>query len=520
MRAALIPLVACALAAVTAVARAAAPADEATLSGKPNGPWRRLFLDAMVVEQQAGLERVFHAAEKHPANPVLSVDKPWEGTGYGTTPHGGTVLLDEGRLRMYYIAGIGEGGTGFRVCHAESQDGLTWTKPSLGLVEFRGSKENNIILDQMLDATQNQLSYATFVSVIKSPQSKDPARRYALYCYYHCVKVNENRGFTGYVSLTPRVAFSPDGLRWTFLPDEAGKGLFASGDVVQFYHDPYRERYYATWKSGQRRGRAAGVVFSPDGLTWTKPVEGPIFVADDLDPDDTQIYGLSAFCYQGLYVGMPWIYHARWFKYGSYTDQRMYEVEKDSPCTLDAQLAWSWDLINWTRPPGRLPFLALGKKGEFDAGEAIPAKEPVLVGDRLYFYYGGFPGLHSEGDKFKLAATGLATLRLDGFCSLQAAAEEGSLITRREPFSVPQVMINAKTATAGYVVAELLDSNDHVIPGFSRDECRAFSGDSVRHTLTWKSAALPAEQRQTDKKIRFLMKNADLFSYLPDQTAP
>ena len=82
----------------------AEPAPQPTedlIAGPAQGPWRRLFLDAMVVEKQQGLSRLFHAAEKYPGNPVLRKDKPWEGTG---TPGGpylyGTVMWDEGKLRM------------------------------------------------------------------------------------------------------------------------------------------------------------------------------------------------------------------------------------------------------------------------------------------------------------------------------------------------------------------------------------------------------------------------------------
>jgi hypothetical protein len=500
-------------------AYAAAPPDAPPLAGSPTGPWRRLFLDAMVVEQQNGLERLYHAAEKHPSNPILKADKPWEGNGYGTAVHGGTVLLDGGRLRMWYIGGRSRRHVGYRICYAESGDGLAWTKPALGMVDFRNSKDNNIVLDdQDMGPDKNIVGYTTFVSVIKLPHQKDPARRYALYCYYHCVELTTKGRFGRFVNLAPRVAFSPDGLQWTFPSDKTDKGLFSSSDVVQFYRDPYQDRYYATWKASNRRGRAAGVAFSGDGLKWTKPVQGPVFVADDLDPDDTQIYGLSAFAYQGLYLGLPWIYHARWFKYGAYADGRMYEVERDSPCTMDAQLAWSWNLVNWTRPPARSPLIPLGKEGDFDAGMAIPAKEPVAWGDRLYFYYAGFPGRHNEAGRLKLAATGLATLRIDGFCSMHAGAKEGHLVTRRESLRRAEVIINAKAVPGGYVVAELLDVQNRVIPGFGRDDCTVFAGDSVRHRLTWKSRQFPPELRQTDKKIRFFLKNADLYSYLPELT--
>jgi len=235
-----------------------------------------------------------------------------------------------------------------------------------------------------------------------------------------------------------------------------------------------------------------------------------------LDPDATQVYGMPVFPYQGLYIGLPWIYRSRWFKYGSYTDQRMYEVEKDSPCTMDVQLSWSWDLVNWTRPPAREQFIPRGGEGEFDSGMIYTARAPVLVGDRLYFYYGGWVGAHNSPKA--RSNIGLATLRLDGFCSMRAGVEEGWLISRREPFLIPRVTINAKTGKDGYVAAELLDRHNEVLPGFSREECTPFAGDSIRHVLTWKTKELPKSHINEDKKIRFFLKNADLYSYLPDQT--
>ncbi|MBM4046173.1 MAG: hypothetical protein FJ279_13765, partial [Planctomycetes bacterium] len=443
---------------VSPAAQAAAPPAPPTddlIAGKPKGPWRRLFLDAMVVESQQGLSRVFHAAEKHPQNPVIRGDKPWEGGSFYQGPYlYGTILWDEGKLRMWYHCHYG--GAYFN-CYAESADGITWTKPNLGLIEFKGSKDNNLFLTVSQDPAETPPfkggSQCHNPSVIKRPWEPDPQKRYALFCYT-----------TDYRHT--RVAFAPDGLRWKFTPETAAKGLFSSGDVVNFFYDPYRSRYVATLKTGSRRGRAAGLAWSQDGLTWTKPIESPIFVADDLDPDATQIYGMPVFPYQGLYIGQPWLYNSRWFKYGSYTDGRMYEVERDSPCTVDTQLAWSWDLINWTRPPDRAQFIPRGKPGEFDCDMIYTARAPVQVGDQLYFYYGGWDGPHNNPKAS--GNIGLATLRLDGFCSMRAGAQEGWLISRREPFRVPQVTLNAKTAPDGYVTADLLDAQNNVLPGFSR----------------------------------------------------
>ena len=54
-----------------------------------------------------------------------------------------------------------------------------------------------------------------------------------------------------------------------------------------------------------------------------------------------------------------------------------------------------------------------------------------------------------------------------------------------------------------------------MLAGFSREECVPFEGDSVRHALKWKKAEFDESQREGDKKFRFYLKNADLYSYIP-----
>lgn len=452
-------------------------------------PFRRLFLDAMVVEESSGLVRLFHSAEKYQGNPVIKNDKPWEGWG----PYlYGTVMWDEGKLKMWYqCLGNSTGPIRGFVCYAESLDGIHWEKPELGIWDYNGSKANNIV------ETNDNFHIP---SVIKRSDGD-----WVMY------------GVGGGVG--PHVAFSNDGLRWKVrTPDQT---LFKSSDVTNYFYDPYRERYVSTYKTANRRHRAVGIAVSNDGLNWTKPIEGPVFGADDLDPDATQIYGMPVFPYQGVYIGLPWMYHARWIKYGQYSKPEvMYEAQKGSPCTVDVQMAWSWNLIQWTRTPDRKPFIGLGPADSFDSKMIYTARAPVVVGDKLYFYYGGW---NREHDDFKgvQSAIGLATLRLDGFCSMHAGDNEGWLISRREVFRTPKVTINAKVNPGGYVVAELLDRDNNVIPGFTRNDCIPFTGDSVRHILEWKTKSFPADRVNSDKKVRFYLKNADLYSYLPsdiDQT--
>ena len=56
--------------------------------------------------------------------------------------HYSTLIEDGGLYRLWYLVG-GEGG--LRLCYAESEDCVNWRKPSLGVVEYGGSRENNIV---------------------------------------------------------------------------------------------------------------------------------------------------------------------------------------------------------------------------------------------------------------------------------------------------------------------------------------------------------------------------------------
>ncbi len=434
-----------------------------------------------MVEESRGLERVFHAAAKHPGNPLIVKDREYEGWG----PYlYGTVLRDGGKLRMWYQS---VGTEGADVLYAESEDGIAWRKPDLGVVDYKGSSRNNIVV----------ASNAHIPSVMPMKDA-GPERRWAM--------------FTFGGSLGPRVLYSPDGLRWS--GDGGPTKLFPSSDVINTFYDPYGKRFVATHKMAARRHRSVSLAVSPDGKAWTKPTSAAVFTADDLDPDATQVYGMPVFPYQGMYIGLPWIYHARYFKYGRYSPDRMYEAQEGSPRTVDVQMAWSWDLHNWTRPPERRPFIGLGNEGEFDSHMVYTARAPVLVDDTMFFYYGGFDRQHDDNRETH-GAIGLATLRLDGFCSMRAGEREGRLISRREVFNTPRVTINARTEPGGSIVAEILDREDRVIPGFGREDCIPFSGDSVRHELRWKTEAFPAELRDRDRKVRFILRKADLYSYLP-----
>ena len=437
-------------------------------------PWRRHFLDAMVVEESQNVKRVFHQPRKHRSNPVMAKERAWEGAG----PNARTIMFEDNTFRMWY-SGAYRG----KPCYAESSDGIHWARPELGFVEYNGSKANNIVIGEA-------------GLRIRKPQSAK--FRWAMF---------------GGRKTGPFVAFSSDGFNWRL--DEAKEALFETSDVRNYFYDPYNVRYVATYKTPNRRHRAVGLAYSKDAMEWWKPIQGPVFGADDYDPDGTQIYGMPVFPYQGVYIGLPWIYHARFIKYGKYTTpKQMYEAEADYRRTIDTQLAWSWDLVSWNRTAKRKPFVGLGRPGSWDQGMVFVRQAPIVVEDKLYFYYSASDGLHD--DVQANVAIGLAVLRLDGFCSMRAGDKEGQLISRRELFRTPRVSINAKTAPNGYIAAELLDRNNNVLKGFSRKDCRPFEGDSVNAVLSWKSRKFSRKIIEADKKIRFFLRNANLYSYLPE----
>lgn len=115
----------------------------------PIGSRLELFVDDHLIERMTGgAQRRLHHPQ--PREIMLVTDQPWEGNGVNYV----TVFRDADRYRMYY-RGANEVYTKDSytathrevVCLAESPDGVHWKRPNLGLVEFNGSRENNIVWD-------------------------------------------------------------------------------------------------------------------------------------------------------------------------------------------------------------------------------------------------------------------------------------------------------------------------------------------------------------------------------------
>lgn len=254
------------------------------------------------------------------------------------------------------------------LCVAISDDGITWSKPELNLVEFEGSKANNIVM-----------LFAHGSSVLYDEDEVDPNRRYKL-----LTKI-EYSPTDRYMA----VAFSADGLsfsqpiRWKKHNPQADTHNFVLKDRVS------KEFHLITriWKNGLR---ITAKSTSKDFLDWSEPVE--ILRGHGLQH---QIYSMPVLQTEQGYLGLPSIYHE-----GNRSDKDFDNV--------DVTLAFSQDAHHWDFVDIQQPLIQRGQgvypHGEFDCG-CIYAAMPIQVGDDYHIYYMGGNGRHTD---FRETGLGLA----------------------------------------------------------------------------------------------------------------
>jgi hypothetical protein len=198
---------------------------------------------------------------------------------------------------------------------------------------------------------------------------------------------------------------------------------------------------------------------------------------------------------------------------------------------MHVQLLVSRDGIRWGRTNKRQPFLAPRGEGSWDAHMVSSDSPPIEVGDELYFYHGGTDRHHDwwifgQAENMDLPEArdpesgtwglGLATMRRDGYAGLYSTRHREGIVVTRPLISLgTKLEINARCAPGGYVRVEVADHTDEVIEPCSRDSCDPFTGDSVRHTVTWNGeAGIPTTHgRGTWRKLRFFLRDAELFSF-------
>ena len=212
-----------------------------------------LFVDDYLIESLEGATLKLHSPRL--AERVLDFDQPWEGNISAYV----TVFKDDDRYRMYYRGSTGAEyvnseslDPGEEVvpdhpevsCYAESRDGITWSKPRLGLFEFGGSTNNNIVW-----TGKGSHNFAPFKDLRPGVPPQD---RY--------------KALAG----GPLIALkSADGIRWQKMREEPviSDGAFDSQNLA--FWDAYQRRYLAVYRDFHHGVRSIKTATSSDFLKWT-----------------------------------------------------------------------------------------------------------------------------------------------------------------------------------------------------------------------------------------------------------
>ena len=491
-------------------------------------PRTLLFVDDHHVLYRSGTERVFHPATIHEGNPVVSEDKSWEmAIGWCSVVY----HADTGKYRLYYQA-YAEGRDPRKthkcvVCYAESDDGISFAKPELGLFDFNSTrdgkdliKDTNIILlgnDGYGDRYSN--------SVLHEPHEPDPEKRFKM-LYTDFSPDETGREWPAY-----HAAFSPDGIRWTNAPENpllrtayGGRGQqpplqgedvyteqwdraknftrktwripISLSDAADVFYDPVKKVYAAYGKSWLQ-GPAGGMAWkhgmarseSTDFLNWTKPVI--LATPDDEDDRHVEFHSTPVFYHKGVYFCLNQIMRARGERVDSKAD------------LMHIELMISRDGLRWERPFRHTPFIASGEQ-EFSNGGIFTNATPVILKDVIRFYYGAYNsgavgGGKKLSDPSQQSGVGFASLPLDRFAGIQSA-ELSDQSTLKKPLKhigqittkpvdltgVSEIRVNA-SAVGGSVRVELLDEDGFRVPGFTKAHAIPISSDILDAVVVWKN---------------------------------
>lgn len=451
---------------------------------------RQLFVDDFLV-QETTLTRTHHAATYYPNNPVLKPDSPWESEGSKSQEHPAPTAMvfsdgvwfdpQDNLFKMWYM-----GGYTVTTCYATSKDGIHWDKPMLDVVP-----NTNIVQAAKRDSTTVWLDLL----------EKDPARRYKLFEF----------GWTGKSRHNLSIFFSSDGIHWGDPVGFSG----TVGDRTTVFYNPFRNvwvygiRDYDHTTIGRFRRYAEGADVLA-AAQW-EDKKSPFWVgADNLDPqrDDLktpcELYNLDAVAYESLLVGLFSIWRGQ---------------PKDRAKPNEICVGYTRDGFHWDRPTHE-PFIPVSEKhGDWNWGNVQSAGGCCLVvGDQLYFYMSGRSGVQGSPAS-GTSATGLATLRRDGFASMDAGETEGVLTTRPVAFKGKYLYVNVDNPD-GQLLVEVLDENGKAIKRFKKDKCTPISTNSTIQRVTWKKTDDLSALAGESVRFRFHLTNGKLYSFWvsPDES--
>jgi hypothetical protein len=489
----------------------------------PLGSRLELILDDYLIDSMTpAAELRLHTPERREV--VMVTDKPWEGNAAAYR----TVFQDGGRIRMYYAAnhydlGVkGMLGHPSFLCYAESRDGIHWERPELNLVDYQGSRRNNIVLagDTVKIPGVDKLLVDHF-AVYKDPNpDRRPGEEYKM------------------LVLGGRALYalgSSDGYHWKPIRNEPviTQGYFDSknlafwdpvGKLYRAYFRDFRDALTGAQRSqqsktdaGRRYVRDIMTATSTDFIHWSAPQ----WLEYAGSPDEELYTNQIAPYYRAPHIlmGFPMRYQDRGWsepmrllpniehrqarsrvspRYGTAITDALFMSSRDGRHFR----RWAEAFIrpgplanNWVYGDNNPAW------GMIETASATPGAPNELSLYAVENYWRG-AGMHLR--RF--------ALRIDGFVSVHAPARGGEFVTHSITFEGSRLVINFSTSAAGSIRIELQDAAGHPIPGFSLAESPEIFGDSIDYTVPWKPGGNLGELAGRPVRLRFVLKDADLYS--------
>jgi len=432
----------------------------------------------------------------------------WEGPFVGYL----TVIQNDGKYQLFYrgkTAMTRAGAPDETTCYAESADGIHWTRPDLGLYEVRETTANNIIFDNSFAPVCS--NFGVFLDT--RPGVPESERYKGLGGTFTDLKgrIVSSDGLVGFVSV--------DGIHWNRLQEKAviGRDLHPNkwSDTSMpstFWSESEGQYvcYVRAWKDrdeekGPNACRWIARTTSPDFVHWS-PIEMMEYQEDGLP---SQLYLANTFSY----FRAPHIYLAITARL---CDGRQVLTPRQARAIGVPQHSWK-DLSDVVLMSSRG---GLRYDRTFMSSFLRPGLGPQNWVTRCSFPALGVvqtgPGelsIYIERDNAQSTShLRRYTLRLDGFASVHAPYEGGEMVTRPLMFTGNKLVINFATSASGRIHCEIQDASGKPIPGFALSDCKEIGGDEIERTVHWKGGSDVSKLAGKPVRLRFMMKDGDLFA--------
>lgn len=456
-------------------------------------PPRHLFLDPAFVQQAE--KASLHVNPPLRREIVIRPDKPWEQLMISFYL---TVLDEAGKLRMWYICR--DKANRPNVAYAESRDGVCWTKPNLGIVDYDGSKENNLT------------GLTTFEGVVFRDPNAPANERYAYVTHLWTegmVRFHSPDGLHWQRDKTPLLRLGADTQNVTFWDQRLGKYVL----YLRGWQRAGDKKLYRKVVRAEMPSLTAPLDAGPSRKSlylWGKekvPVIGDEFptvlAADEKDPPNSDVYTISAQPYPldpRWYLGFPSMFQR---------EQRM----SDGP--LEVQFAGSRDGITWHRYD-RAPYAPLGLAGSESANMTFMGPGLVIRGDEVWQYGTGFHSKHGDVEARKRKTDGVIyryVQRVDGFVSLDFDAAGGRCVTAPVKVDGARLLLNVDTGALGQLRVGLLDADGKSISGLAADDCKVLRINSTRAEVSWVGGSDLASLKGRAVRLAITGSRAKLYSF-------